>query len=139
MINIITEDGFPSYATFRRCSLKDVFLHESSDVTNHEAIKVGSGAQGPGGNENDTPRQWPSHCLVEYCYFENCEGDPEIITSKSEGNIYRYNTFYSCADAGLTLRNGWECVVYGNFFIGGGRGVRVKNGSRSVIFNNYFD
>ncbi|MEJ6604416.1 MAG: chondroitinase-B domain-containing protein [Opitutaceae bacterium] len=139
MINIITEDGFPSYATFRRCSLKDVFLHESSDVTNHEAIKVGSGAQGPGGNENETPRQWPSHCLVEYCYFENCEGDPEIITSKSEGNIYRYNTFYSCADAGLTLRNGWECVVYGNFFIGGGRGVRVKNGSRSVIFNNYFD
>lgn len=78
--------------------------------------------------------------IVEYNYFENCDGEIEIISNKSGFNIYRYNTFYN-NNGQLTLRHGNDCRVEGNFFFGnnksGSSGVRVI-GDRHVVVNNYF-
>lgn len=78
--------------------------------------------------------------IVEYNYFENCDGEIEIISNKSGFNIYRYNTFFN-NNGQLTLRHGNDCRVEGNFFFGnnksGSSGVRVI-GDRHVVVNNYF-
>ena len=81
-----------------------------------------------------------SYTTVEYNYFERCNGETEIISSKSCENIYRYNTFAECQGV-LTLRHGKRCAVYGNFFFGNRKddtgGVRVT-GEGHKVYNNYF-
>lgn len=95
-----------------------------------ESIQVGwSGAQ----NVN-------SRTTVEFNYFEECNGEAEIITSKSCENIYRYNTFVR-SEGILCLRVGHRCVVEGNYFLGenarGTGGVHIFGEDHKVI-NNYF-
>lgn len=84
---------------------------------------------------------YDSFTTVEYNYFEQCDGEIEIISSKSGGNIYRYNTFFDNAGM-LTLRHGNHNIVEGNFFFGNKNyragGVRII-GEDHVIFNNYFE
>ncbi|MFC1619538.1 chondroitinase-B domain-containing protein [Candidatus Neomarinimicrobiota bacterium] len=81
-----------------------------------------------------------SYTKVEYNYFERCNGETEIISSKSCFNVYRHNTFYEC-EGTLTLRHGNDCTVEGNFFIGNNKsmtgGVRII-GERHKVYNNYF-
>ncbi|MEP4079412.1 chondroitinase-B domain-containing protein [Haloferula sp.] len=81
-----------------------------------------------------------SEAIVEDNYFYRCNGEIEIISNKSVGNIYRRNTFESCKGQ-LTLRHGNKCLVEGNFFLGNGvsesSGVRVI-GEDHVVVNNYF-
>ena len=83
--------------------------------------------------------QYDSFTTVEYNYFEQCNGDIEIISNKSCGNIYRYNTFYKC-QATLTLRHGNRATVEGNFFIQENEknagGIRII-GEDHKVFNNY--
>ena len=82
-----------------------------------------------------------SGTLVEQNLFDRCDGELEIISSKSCENIYRGNTFLDCAGM-LTLRHGNRCLVEGNFFIGhhkrGSGGIRVI-GEDHTIINNYID
>jgi poly(beta-D-mannuronate) lyase len=82
-----------------------------------------------------------SRTLVEENYFQSCNGEVEIISSKSCENVYRYNTFDSCAGT-LTLRHGKRCMVEGNWFLGHGLpqtgGVRIIDEDHRVM-NNYFD
>jgi poly(beta-D-mannuronate) lyase len=75
--------------------------------------------------------------LVEYNLFVRCVGENELITNKSGGNTYRYNTFLDSPGCQLTLRHGNECVVYGNYFRGTD-GLRIF-GDRHRIFSNYFE
>lgn len=81
-----------------------------------------------------------SYTTVEYNYFEQCNGETEIISSKSCENIYRYNTFFDC-EGTLTLRHGNRCTVEGNYFLGNNNydagGVRII-GEDHRVFNNYF-
>lgn len=81
-----------------------------------------------------------SRCIVENNYFEECDGEVEIISNKSCENIYRYNTFYKSAGT-LTLRHGNRCEVYGNIFLGANKtgtgGVRII-GEDHTVYNNYF-
>ncbi len=81
-----------------------------------------------------------SRTIVEYNYFEQCNGEIEIISNKSCENIYRYNTFVENEGA-LTLRHGNRCEVYGNFFFGNKKsntgGVRII-GEDHTVYNNYF-
>jgi len=101
-----------------------------------------------GRNGGETIRVGYSHqsmtnsgTLVEHNLFEHCDGELEIISSKSCENIYRANTFLDCAGM-LTLRHGNRCVVEGNFFLGhhtkGSGGIRII-GDDHVIINNYLD
>ncbi len=82
-----------------------------------------------------------SRTLVEHNLFDRCDGELEIISSKSCENIYRFNTFLDCAGM-LTLRHGNRCRVEGNFFLGhhkkGSGGIRVI-GEDHTIINNYIE
>lgn len=82
---------------------------------------------------------YDSFTTVEFNLFEECNGEVEIISSKSCGNVYRYNTFTSCQGT-LTLRHGNRCTVEGNFFFGNGvpnsGGIRIIGEDHTVI-NNY--
>jgi hypothetical protein len=90
-----------------------------------------------------------SYALVENNLFEDCDGDPEIVSVKSCSNIIRNNTFRRCLGT-LSLRHGHTSVVEGNFFFGDGKtaqysgseigcgGIRVY-GMNHQIYNNYFE
>ncbi len=90
-----------------------------------------------------------SYTLVENNLFEDCDGDPEIVSVKSCSNIIRNNTFRRCLGT-LSLRHGHTSVVEGNFFFGDGKtaqysgseigcgGIRVY-GMNHQIYNNYFE
>jgi poly(beta-D-mannuronate) lyase len=72
--------------------------------------------------------------------FHQCDGENEIISSKSSHNIYRFNTFRDCAGE-LTLRHGKFNLVEGNFFFGGRRGsagIRIIGEGHRVV-NNYIE
>ena len=79
--------------------------------------------------------------VVENNYFFRCDGEAEIVSNKSCGNVYRHNVFDECSGA-LTLRHGHACVVDGNVFLGrqksGTGGVRII-GSDHVVTNNYME
>lgn len=78
---------------------------------------------------------------LEENLFENCDGDPEIVSVKSCDNVIRANTFLT-SQGTLSLRHGNRNRVEGNFFLGGGRagtgGIRVY-GQDHVIVNNYLE
>lgn len=75
--------------------------------------------------------------IVEYNLFVRCRGENELISNKSSGNTYRYNTFLDSQGAQVTLRHGNDCVVYGNYFRNT-QGLRIF-GDRHQIFSNYFE
>jgi poly(beta-D-mannuronate) lyase len=81
-----------------------------------------------------------SGTLVEANYFEHCDGEHEIISNKSCGNIFRNNTFWECSGT-LTFRHGNDNLAEGNFFFGNGKdntgGIRIIN-ERNKAINNYF-
>jgi hypothetical protein len=81
------------------------------------------------------------YTTVEYNLFEQCDGDPEIVSLKTNDNIVRYNTFRRSKGA-LTARQGNRSLMYGNFFLGEGApdtgGIRAY-GNDHKIFNNYFE
>ncbi|MFK7926248.1 MAG: chondroitinase-B domain-containing protein [Bacteroidia bacterium] len=93
--------------------------------------------------------------IVEHNLFEDCDGDPEIISVKSCDNIIRYNTFRRSYGT-VSLRHGNRNRVEGNYFFGGGKangtfvnsngsssalytgGIRIY-GTDHVIINNYME
>ena len=83
-----------------------------------------------------------SNALVEGNYFEACNGEIEIVSNKSCGNIYRSNIFDSC-EGQLTLRHGDRCIVENNSFYGGSAsqasGVRVIATGHIVRYNYFQD
>jgi poly(beta-D-mannuronate) lyase len=78
--------------------------------------------------------------LIEDNLFLRCNGESEIISVKSNGNLIRRNTFRA-SQGSLVLRHGDDNVVTGNFFFGDGEkgsgGVRLQ-GTGQVVANNYF-
>ena len=101
-----------------------------------------------GSNGGETLRIGTSHysmfdskTLVENNYFDRCDGEVEIISSKSGGNIYRGNVFYHSSGT-LTLRHGDGNLVENNVFFGGGKdhtgGIRVIN-RKQIVRNNYME
>ena len=95
------------------------------------------------------------YTVVEYNLFEDCDGDPEIVSVKSCDNIIRHNTFRSSYGT-LSLRHGNRNRIEGNYFFGDGKpngvftkpdgststlytgGIRIY-GTDHVIINNYFE
>ncbi|BCE00337.1 polysaccharide lyase family 7 protein [Marinicellulosiphila megalodicopiae] len=67
--------------------------------------------------------------VVEYNYFEDTDGENEIMTIKTSGNTFRYNTFVN-AMGSLSFRLGHDNQAYGNSFYGVGVGDLVTD-------NNY--
>jgi poly(beta-D-mannuronate) lyase len=96
-----------------------------------QLITRGNPFDPPGGHSNS---------LIENNLFVRCNGEAEIISVKSNGNLLRNNTFRACR-GGLVLRHGDDNVVAGNYFFGEGEpgsgGVRLQ-GTGQIVTNNYF-
>lgn len=83
----------------------------------------------------------PSHTLVANNLFERCNGEVEVISSKTNFNEFRNNVFYK-SEGSLVTRHGNYCIVDGNYFIGDEAsenigGVRLI-GTGHWLTNNYF-
>ncbi|GAA4269328.1 chondroitinase-B domain-containing protein [Hyunsoonleella aestuarii] len=83
----------------------------------------------------------PSYTLVANNLFEECNGEVEIISSKTNFNEFRNNVFYN-SEGSLVTRHGNYCTIDGNYFIGDGKnenigGIRIINTGHWVT-NNYF-
>ncbi len=80
-----------------------------------------------------------SNVVVSNNYFVEADGENEIISNKSKGNIYINNTFRRCRGS-LVLRHGSNAVVERNYFLGenveGTGGIRITD-SGHRISNNY--
>lgn len=126
ILSILVDATNPGYHKIQHCSFKN-FDGTGNDL-GIEPIRIGLSTQA----------NRISRSLVEYCYFTNCDGDGELISSKATQNVYRFNTFENNSKAELVLRHGSEAIVYGNFFLNGKGGVRVREGQDHYIYNNYF-
>ncbi|MFY0602971.1 MAG: alginate lyase [Flavobacteriaceae bacterium] len=83
----------------------------------------------------------PSHTLVANNLFEKCNGEVEVISSKTNFNEFRNNVFYQC-EGSLVTRHGNYVTIDGNYFIGSEDnenigGIRIINTGHWVT-NNYF-
>jgi hypothetical protein len=132
--NFITIDGSASpnaiSSTYDRID-HNHFRDTRPRITNgKEAIRVGWSAMS----------RTSGFTLVEANLFEDCDGDPEIISVKTNDNVIRQNTFVRSAGT-LSLRHGDRNTVEGNFFFGEGKagtgGVRLY-GDDHRVYNNYF-
>ena len=90
---------------------------------------------------NSSTSMCPSYTLVANNLFERCDGEVEIISSKSNFNEFRNNVFYK-SEGSLVTRHGNYCIVDGNYFIGDDQsdnigGVRLI-GTGHWVTNNYF-
>ena len=82
-----------------------------------------------------------SHTTIENNYFDRCDGELEIISSKSGRNKILNNTFFESRGT-LTMRHGNNTLVEGNVFFGNDvdhtGGIRVINAGQTVR-NNYME
>ncbi|WP_372746130.1 chondroitinase-B domain-containing protein [Lutibacter sp.] len=83
----------------------------------------------------------PSNTIVANNFFDRCNGEVEIISSKSNNNEFRNNIFFEC-EGSLVVRHGNYATIDGNIFIGNDNskfigGIRVVN-TGHWITNNYF-
>ncbi|GGG14503.1 hypothetical protein GCM10011344_13910 [Dokdonia pacifica] len=83
----------------------------------------------------------PGYVHVEHNYFERCNGEVEIISSKSNYNTFKNNVFFE-SEGSLVLRHGNYATIDGNIFIGSDAsefigGIRVINTGHWIV-NNYF-
>ncbi len=83
----------------------------------------------------------PSHTMVANNLFEECNGEVEVISSKTNFNVFKNNVFYK-SEGSLVTRHGNYVTIDGNYFLGDGvnenyGGIRIINTGHWVI-NNYF-
>ncbi len=83
----------------------------------------------------------PSYTLVENNFFDRCNGEVEIISSKTNFNEFRNNVFYK-SEGSLVTRHGNYCIVDGNYFIGDDNSEQIGGirliGTGHTVINNYF-
>lgn len=61
-----------------------------------------------------------SYTVIDHNLFEQCDGDPEVVSIKSCCNIVSDNTFRQCLGT-LCLRHGFNNQATGNIFLGEGK------------------
>jgi poly(beta-D-mannuronate) lyase len=77
-----------------------------------------------------------SFTMIRNNLFIRCNGDSEIISTKS-GNNYIYNNYFVRCYASVSLRGGNGIIVKGNYFYYTLGGIRI-NGSDHQLVGNYF-
>lgn len=146
----ITIDG-----SFDDTGSEEVYYQSQYDTIDHNYFKN----NGPRAvNEQESIRiGWSEmsmssgFTLVQNNLFEDCDGDPEIVSVKSCDNTIRNNTFRGCYGT-LSLRHGNRNIVDGNYFFGNEKpigvspagsdlytgGIRIY-GTDHLIVNNYME
>jgi len=125
-----------------------VRLDSEESRENHHQIDYNYFGPRPvlGSNGGETLRIGTSHyslsdslTTVENNYFDRCNGEVEIISSKSGRNTFRGNLFFESRGT-LTLRHGNNNVIENNVFLGNRvdhtGGIRVINKGQ-IVRNNY--
>ncbi|WP_256434504.1 MULTISPECIES: chondroitinase-B domain-containing protein [unclassified Myxococcus] len=97
------------------------------DAEGGECLRIGDSKRGP----------ISAHTVVEANLFEECNGDPEVISNKSSENVFRGNTLRNNKGS-LVLRHGNKNVVDGNFILNNAGGLRIY-GHDHLITNNYIE
>ena len=126
-----------------------VILDEERNQQNHHRIEYNYFGYRPnlGSNGGETIRVGTSQSslstsatYIQHNFFEQCNGEVEVVSIKSCDNVIRHNTFYESAGV-LALRHGHRNLVEGNAFIGNGKpftgGLRIINEGHTVR-NNFF-
>lgn len=127
-----------------------VFLKGNENVNTYHQIKDNHFGPRPrkGGPRAETLQlgdsytsMTPGYVNVAHNYFERCNGEVEIISSKSNYNTFKNNVFFE-SEGSLVLRHGNYATIDGNVFIGNDNsefigGIRVINTGHWII-NNYF-
>jgi poly(beta-D-mannuronate) lyase len=101
-----------------------------------------------GGNGGETLRigvsqysRTHSGTVVRENYFDRCDGEVEIISIKSQGNLITENVFFESRGS-VVFRHGGQNEVSRNVFLGNGvsdtGGIRVINDNQ-VIRDNYLE
>lgn len=126
--NMISVTGTGSQVA-RRLRIHRNYFHDFANAGGNGAETIRFGLSGLSMSRGDG--------LVEHNLFVRCLGENELISNKSGGNTYRYNTFLESPGTQLTLRHGNDCEVYGNIFRGTD-GLRIF-GDGHRIFSNYFE
>ena len=83
----------------------------------------------------------PSNTIIANNLFEECNGEVEIISSKTNFNEIKNNVFYK-SEGSVVTRHGNYAMIDGNYFIGDGEnknygGIRIVNTGHWIV-NNYF-
>jgi poly(beta-D-mannuronate) lyase len=127
-----------------------VFLKGNEHVKNHHQIVDNHFGPRPrkGGPHGETLQigdsytsMTPSYTNVSHNLFDRCNGEVEIISSKSNFNTFSNNVFFE-SEGSLVLRHGNYATIDANIFIGNDNssnigGIRVIN-TGHWITNNYF-
>lgn len=84
----------------------------------------------------------PSNTTIANNLFEECNGEVEIISSKTNFNIIKNNVFYK-SEGSVVTRHGNYVTVDGNYFIGDGLndqygGIRIINTGHWVTNNLFY-
>ncbi|MCU4174566.1 chondroitinase-B domain-containing protein [Carboxylicivirga sp. N1Y90] len=83
----------------------------------------------------------PGYTTIANNYFEECNGEVEVISNKTNFNEFRNNVFDRC-EGSVVMRHGNYCKIDGNLFLGDGKsenigGIRIINTGHWVT-NNFF-
>ncbi|MAZ25549.1 MAG: alginate lyase [Cytophagaceae bacterium] len=127
-----------------------VFLKGNEHINNHHQITNNYFGPRPrkGGPHGETLQigdsytsMTPSYTNVSHNLFDHCNGEVEIISSKSNFNTFSNNVFFE-SEGSLVLRHGNYATIDANIFIGNENstnigGIRVIN-TGHWITNNYF-
>jgi poly(beta-D-mannuronate) lyase len=85
--------------------------------------------------------EFNSNTLIENNYFDNCDGETEIVSIKSGNNFIRKNLFKECQGS-VVLRHGDNNTVENNIFLGNNKsgtgGVRIINKGQWVVNNLFY-
>lgn len=160
----LAKDGtVPQYCRIDHCSFTDKITFDQVINLNNtaKAIKDGT-AGGPamyhridhcffsnpqkpgnagGGIRIGYYRNDIGRCLIDSNLFMRQDSEAEIITSKSQENVFYANTYLNCQGT-MNFRHGDHQVAINNFYIGNdarsGYGGMFVWGSRHIIACNYF-
>ena len=147
------DNGEVDYNTFENWAavsaitpFKALNLHVHHNYFTNPTSSNHDSAMHIGGDSIDYQKLDAYH-IIEYNYFNVCNGDAETISNKISSTTYRYNVFDGRDDNGkmgaLVLRMGDDCIVEGNYFYEMGRGnigeaIRI-HGEGHKITNNYIE
>ncbi len=85
--------------------------------------------------------EFNSNTKITDNFFEQCDGETEIVSIKSGSNEVTNNVFRECQGS-VVLRHGNYNTVSGNYFLGnnksGSGGVRVINKGQQVLNNIFY-
>jgi len=83
-----------------------------------------------------------SNTNIHHNYFYQCDGETEIISIKSCGNLVHDNVFQECQGT-VVLRHGNNNTIEHNLFLGNGKegtgGVRIINEGNWVVGNYFYE